>query len=341
MKYKIKLYFLSNKIILQILNYFLRLKNKKKYFFETEKRSRLCILDSYEEISKNLPYYPFDLIPDNNLYGISTVIKNYLNYNPKKNLNIHFEHGIYFGSYISKTTIYSYAKKIITISDNRVSILKNKTNKTCHSIGPYILYAKSHIDNKKLQEYKNKLGKVLLVFPSHSIDNLSANYNYDFFIKKIESIKSCYDSVLVCLYYVDVKNKYLVNLYKSYGYKIVCAGHKYDYNFLSRLKSIILLSDFTISNNIGTHTSYCIAMGKEHRIYNQIVIYEGSNFNEKNLRNNEELNTYFIEKSEIEKVLTLPSNIQECKNNISLLENYFGITSFIKSREELLKIIID
>ena len=57
-----------------------------------------------------------------------------------------------------------------------------------------------------------------------------------------------------------------MNSYSKRNYKICTAGHKWDKDFLNRLKTIINLSDTTISNDVGTHIGYCIHLRKPHTI---------------------------------------------------------------------------
>ena len=47
----------------------------------------------------------------------------------------------------------------------------------------------------------------------------------------------------------------------------------FDKNFLRRLKSIILLADVAIGNDIGTHLGYCIAVGRPYYLYLKLPDY--------------------------------------------------------------------
>jgi hypothetical protein len=58
---------------------------------------------------------------------------------------------------------------------------------------------------------------------------------------------------------------------------VTTAGHQLDINFLNRLKTIILLSDYTCSNSIGTHTGYCVYLGKPHLVINPVQTLEEVN----------------------------------------------------------------
>ena len=178
-----------------------------------------------------------------------------------------------------------------------------------------------------------------MVFPSHSVKGLEVEYNYSWFNNKILEEKSKYDSILVCLYHLDAQNKKIVSNYKDLGGTIVCAGHKYDHNFLSRLRSIIELSDFTISNSVGTHVSYCCALGKNHRVFRQGIGYDGTNNKEKNLRNTAQLKTFSLDKKKIEDVFTLPVEDQPKKYKDKIVHNLFGLSSVVNSPIKLKKLL--
>ncbi|MFT4800400.1 MAG: hypothetical protein ACI93N_000158 [Flavobacteriaceae bacterium] len=77
------------------------------------------------------------------------------------------------------------------------------------------------------------------------------------------------------------------------------------------------MSDFTISNTAGTHISYCYALGRNHRVFNQNICYEGKNVKEKNLRNTTQLKTLNLDKKKIEDVFyfTCRGSAQKTKRN--------------------------
>lgn len=133
-------------------------------------------------------------------------------------------------------------------------------------IGPYILYAKPYYDQIKFDRLKERLGKTLLVFPFHCYEASQANYSEKEFVDQImKNYAINFDSVLVCAYWNDVFDN-IYNLFVEKGAQIVSAGFRGDPLFLSRLRTIISLSDVTIGNNLGTHIGYCMALKKPHII---------------------------------------------------------------------------
>ncbi|KAF0819047.1 hypothetical protein KIS4809_2339 [Bacillus sp. ZZV12-4809] len=236
----------------------------KSYYKLCKERANFEIWD-YEEISKDIKMFLEDTSPDGTLYGILHSIKKYSKI--QKKVNMYVEHGLYFGNLVRENSIDSIYNGTITFSNHRKNIISQKTNKRIVTIGPYIHYAEDYYKKEKFNNIKSKFGRTLLFFPPHSIKDQNSNYSITNVCKRLNQFKSEYKTIMVCLYYKDVNNG-LGKLFEDEGFTVVSAGHFYDYNFLSRLKSIIKLADHTISMAIGTHIGYCIYLGKPHEIIN-------------------------------------------------------------------------
>lgn len=233
-----------------------------------EGRKKLSLFD-YKALSKPLVAYPFYYILENNYYGHGRVLSRFF----KVDDYTRIEHGSFLGGYVPNHNYLKTTRSIITFSDYRKKC-NISTKKQVTHIGSYINYAYSILSDEQIKIMKEELGRVLLVFPSHSIDSVHANFDIqsliDFILIKKKQFK--FDSVVVCLYWKDIELK-MDRYYLECGFKIVTAGHTYDYYFLDRLKSIIELADYTMSNDVGTHVGYCIAMQKPHYIYATDVKY--------------------------------------------------------------------
>ena len=192
------------------------------------------------------------------------------------------EHGVYFGDYTNtKELNESGLPALITFGSKRVEHIKAKSVPTV-CIGPYIAYADPLLTTQQESYVRSLFGKTLLVFPSHSIDTMGVYYDVDSFIDCINAEKEAngIDTVLICLYYKDAKRE-LVSKYLDVGYKVVTAGCKEDRTFLSRLRSIIDISDLTLSNSVGTHIGYCAYLGKPHKVITQEIMCESKSIIDK------------------------------------------------------------
>lgn len=202
----------------------------------------------------------------NAFYGISQSLKGYSGYSGKVCACI--EHGVYFGSYINpREALDSGLPAVITFGPMRKYHLEKVSPLQIIPIGPYIQYAKSYYSSDEESEIKERLGRTLLVFPQHSSLEALAGYDKNHFFEQVEAIRQRehFDSVIINAYYRDL-NSNLAEVCGGHGYIISCAGHQTDPLFLSRLKSIIHLADYTVSAAVGTHVGYCIALNKPHAI---------------------------------------------------------------------------
>ncbi len=291
-------------------------------------RAELSIFN-YDKLVKPLKFYPFVPHKENNLYGNGRVIRSHL-----PNLDFSettIEHGLYIGSLVPSRHLDSRYKNIITFSEYRKNFISAKTDQNIIAVGPYIKYAKPLYNSKKLKSEKDKLGKTLVIFPSHSIDSVYANYDIKEFIKYIKDFKEEYnfDSVLVCMYWKDVE----LNTQKQYelsGFRVVTAGHSYDANFLSRLKTILLVSDAALTNSVGTHVGYSVSLNKPIQIWNGSKVEylpisgnEDKAIRELSQRKGADLDTHL---NDIEHIKTVFSEFNESISNLQLecVEYYWG-----------------
>lgn len=306
---------------------------------EVERRAKMDLFD-YKEIGQPLPKCYYEICTDNNCFGIGWSIRQFIGYR-KTYLNAMVEHGYFFGTYVQKVEKITFTKKLLTFSDVRKKHIEAIVeNKKVYPIGPYIHYAPDYYDRKRFGQEKKKLGRLLLVFFCHSGTGESVSFDMDALIKKINSIRKDFDSVAVSLFWSDI-NQEIEKRMKAENYLIFSAGHRYDYYFLARLKTMIKLADVTMSNSVGTHLAYCSYLNKPHWIVRQeikqkalnkkgaanIAIAEMINRDIINQQEQEELYQVFAEYSEI---LTYEQR--------KVCDKYFGL-SYVRTKEEMKRIL--
>lgn len=330
MKELVKKIIITSKLINMFYVFVLRLLNRGSKN-EIAKRGKLSIFD-YQGIIEEIPLYPNDIVIDNNYYGLSYWLKKYMN--NKQPLNSYIEHGLVLGSLVKQDGINWCVPKIMTLSAKRENYINKGTSKPVLTIGPYIHYADDLLSEEEFNKHKQDLGKTLMVFPSHSIKNIETEFNNDELITYIESKRDDFDSVAICLYWRDAMNEALVNSYVNKGYKILSAGHIHDLNFLARLKSIIKLSDFAISNSVGTHIGYITFLGKPQVIIGQIIDYkidknDSRAFDQRNLNDVKTLN------AETEEILMAFKNysLDISKHQMEVVDKYWGISDIKQPKE--------
>lgn len=246
-----------------------RMRNGAAVAKEIERRKKLSIFD-YHALAQEIPFGPEERVIDNNLYGYATYLKQFAGL--KNDLKAYMEHGLFLGGIVHPDQFHWHFKRMITMSEGRREILKAKLpHKESIAVGPYIHYAQSVLNTEEMQALKKDLGKTLLVYPFHSARHISTNYDEDGFITEIKRVAKDFDTVLICLYYLDCLDATKVEAYTSEGFKIVSNGHRFDRHFVARQRCHIELSDLTMSNGMGTHTGFCVYLKKPHYIYKQEV----------------------------------------------------------------------
>lgn len=246
-----------------------RLRWGKAYQRELERREQLSLF-AYRELAQDLPYAPEERVIDNNLYGYAQALKQYAGL--QGDLRGYMEHGLYLGGIVHRDQHHWHYPRIITMSEERKEILaKALPSKNALAVGPYIHYARPLYEGEKLKEVKQGLGRTLLVYPFHSMKGVKAQYRQADFIAEIQSRRVGFDSVLVCLYYLDAREEALVQGYRQAGFKVVTAGHKFDRNFVRRMRTHLELADVTMSNGVGTQSGFCLYLGRPHYVFRQEI----------------------------------------------------------------------
>ena len=212
----------------------------------------------------------------NYCYGNRLAVKNALGKDYRPDCMI--EHGIYFGrNVLENECVYPEISTIYTYSPYREEVLREHFgvafDKEIITVGPYLIHAVHLLSKKKINKLKNKWGKVLVVFPSHSSPEGKTTFDYNTWLKEIKKRSIGYETVVICLFWLDYYNGNYSH-YQKEGYKFACCGNRFDEHFLSRLKDLISLADMTMSNDLGTHIGYCVAMGKPHYVYQQTIAFD-------------------------------------------------------------------
>lgn len=205
----------------------------------------------------------------NDFYSNAYWIKKFCGMNESYHIKSAIEHACYMGEdYVWDSDINSIFETIITLSPKRKEILERHTTKKIYMLGPYMAYANYFKSKQELDNEKERLGRTLVVFPSHSTDFVKIKFDFDLFINKIKELSKEFDNVRICVHYADIlRNKHL--LYEQAGFQIVSAGHMYDPMFLPRLKCILYCSDMIMANDVGSYIGQAAYLNKPCYLYRQ------------------------------------------------------------------------
>ncbi len=135
-------------------------------------------------------------------------------------------------------------------------------------IGPYVRYARLLHTVAEEAAAKEGLGRTVLVFPAHSYEGSSVSYQKAGFVERVMTgLGRDFDTVLVCAYWHDADDE-LFALFQGEGARVVSAGIRSDPLFISRLKTMLRLSDAVTGNALGTHIGYALAEGRRFYMAN-------------------------------------------------------------------------
>lgn len=209
----------------------------------------------------------------NSYYGLSSVLRIYSGY--RGTVAVGIEHGAYFGSGDTGEIEKYNLPCVVTMWRYRQESLDGKIKRPIIPIGPYIAYANALLDAEEMEAWKKSYGRTLLVIPVHSVERVDLGFDEKAFFSFIEDAKSCFDiqTVLVCLYFTEIAN---AATYEQKGYKVVCSGYRTDVDFLQRLRTYIELSDYVITNAVGTHIGYSLFLKRPVSLFSQQIDYDYS-----------------------------------------------------------------
>lgn len=306
-----------------------------KYIYTRQvfERSKFHLTD-IEPLSKKINLFsPFsnEINTPNDWYGHAKVFKKFLGLPNSYQFKFIIEHGLHLTNEIFDIEFESGLPSCITHSKFRADVVENY-GKEAFYIGPFIHYTQGFYSKEKIESEKKRLGKNIILFPGHSVNYLIIKNNNKWFLGKVKKISKDFKSVRICLYWADIQlgfHKYYQNL----GFECVTAGHVLDPLFLPRLKSIIEISDLSISNDAGTHVSYCIYLNKPHIIFFKFPKFEA----DKNW--SKFAHEYFSSKPYTEIVKAFSKiNFKITAKQKQVANEYFGLNA-VKSKEEFRKIV--
>lgn len=194
------------------------------------------------------------------------------------------------------------------------------------TVGPQINYAVPFYNEVKSIEFKKKLGRCLLVFPMHTMPQISIDYREDEFVDYVMQEGKRFDSIMICSYFNDYGSN-MIRAFRLQGCTVVTAGLVHDKSFFRRLKTIISAADAVVTNGRGSHIVYCLSLNKPIKAYrSEISIkesYVGPEYNKFWTDSYKGLEPFFY-----------PGEFRITKEQIEAYDIYAGFTK-LRSKQEI------
>ena len=277
-----------------------------------------------------------ELVSLNDFYGNAEQLKRFLNVSSCYQLKAIIQHGNQYGGAYWDEEIAATLPISLAWGEHISSIWKKHTNKKIFKIGSPFFYTQGLLNSEEVEKSRTRVGRNLLVFPAHSMHNSTVTFDMSSWIDNIKNVGKEFDRVRICIYWKD----YQLGKHKPYldaGYECVSAGHIFDCNFLPRLKSLLEISDASLSNRIGSFVGYSIFLNRPHLYIDQKTVISDHNGigqvqeEEKAWRNDPGVQEIFQRFSNHSFAIT--------RAQVAALEPYFGFSE-IKSKAELTEIFM-
>lgn len=220
----------------------------------------MCVNDMHE-LACDRDLISAELHQPSDFYGHASCIKRFVGMDVNSPLHAVVVHGPMMPSLHWPVDLDAPLPVLLTSSRGACSALRDRTSKLVFSIGPVLAYASPHLSGDALAGEKSRLGRNLLVFPSHSTHHVAAMYDAKAMCAQIEQVAKDYDSVTVCLYWKDIQMG-VDEAFQSAGFNCRTAGHIYDHYFLDRLKTLLTLSDGVMCYSWTSAIGYAVSMNK-------------------------------------------------------------------------------
>ena len=172
------------------------------------------------------------------------------------------EHGVPYSEFDS--TKYKVNNAYIFQGKNNDLNWKKTKKNPAYYIGPYIHYCDCIYSQEKMNQLKREMGNTLLIFLPHSIETKQFSIDVKNILSGIKDVCGNIDTILACVYCMDCIN---IPVIQDYNIRFVCAGFKLDSLFVSRLKTIIELSDIVYYTSFSSSIGYAFYL-KKHIICN-------------------------------------------------------------------------
>lgn len=189
-------------------------------------------------------------------YGFATVIRSFYSLPCWMPLRIKSQHGVCLWQEIPPSELAANERVMLVFSKRWLNIWKKaKTKKLVLGLpNPFILYKRAF----NVRQHAKASGSVF--FYAHSTASDFGEVDNASIIQLLREIPSDFGECVIAMHYVDM----LRGEYREFldaGFKVFCAGHYSDSQFVVRFYDMLSSRKYALSNAIGSHYFYCVEHG--------------------------------------------------------------------------------
>lgn len=193
--------------------------------------------------------------PANDFYGHATLLRSYCAWPSPRPLKVAIEHGIRLSGTIWHEDLRTRCPIFLCATEEHARNYERQAGggRRAFAIGPMVRYVPHALAPAS--------DRLLVAFPVHSSHRVRAEYDLAAFMNTLDSLRSSFDRIQVCVYWKDVLGGVADHLERR-GFECVSAGHMFDPGFLPRLVSILSPAATVYTNEPGSIVFYAALLGK-------------------------------------------------------------------------------
>lgn len=198
-----------------------------------------------------------ELYPFNAFYGHADLLRTYAGVEGSRPLKLAIEHGPTIFPNPHDPDLVTRLPRYFCAATGRARFFEEQAlhHAPAVAVGPLILYARA------LAPPETSSARRLVFFDAHSSDYLTASYDVGVAVERLEELRDEFDELVVCLYWRDILLG-RAELYRRHGFRCVTAGHIFDPRFLFRLVDIIASASVVLTDSVGSHLLYALALDR-------------------------------------------------------------------------------
>jgi hypothetical protein len=210
-----------------------------------------------------------ELYPFNAFYGHADLLRTYSGIMGSQPLKLAIEHGPTFFPNPQDPDLATWLPRYFCAAPARAAFFEQNAlhDAKAVAIGPLILYARALAPPEPSTERR------LVFFDAHSSDYLTASYDVDVAVARLAALQNEFDEIVVCLYWRDILLG-RAEPYRRHGFRCVTAGHIFDPRFLFRLVEIISSAAVVLTDRVGSHLLYALALDRPVWLDYAPAVYE-------------------------------------------------------------------